>query len=168
VYNDVTKFYESRRKYILFVVGYIRSFLVQLDAFCFFRGKEISCLCGCVTHNARIMHLPVGKCKAIPLQAFTGPWGSSRLRFLQFPHNWHMKVVRLSVLCTGRLYPQEGFLVLISVRSWADPRATMRSRLVEWMNVLGHLWNNNWHGKTEGHHKILCKHHFLSQKYHVD
>jgi len=62
-----------------------------------------------------------GKGKAVPLQASTVPESS------QIWWQRHRIVVRLSALSTGRLYPQEILLVLISVRGWVDPRAIVRS-----------------------------------------
>jgi hypothetical protein len=56
----------------------------------------------------------VSESKAIPLQALTGPEGSRRLRLPDFKTIG--KVVKLSAPRTCRLYPQEIFLALISVR----------------------------------------------------
>jgi hypothetical protein len=46
------------------------------------------------------------KANAVPLQTWTGAWGPRILRLQGFWDNRHMKVVRLSNLSTGRLYPQ--------------------------------------------------------------
>jgi hypothetical protein len=66
------------------------------------------------------------KGKAIPLQAWTGPEGSRRFRLPDFKTVGKWRWLRLSALSTGRLYPQETFLVLIYVRGWVELRAIVR------------------------------------------
>ena len=51
-------------------------------------------------------------------QSLHTSWGFREAEAPRFQYNRHMKVVRLSAVCTGYLYHQEIFLILISVWGW--------------------------------------------------
>ena len=61
----------------------------------------------CLNDNEMVPvdHIFTGKGKAIPLQAWTSTGGFQELEARIFQDNRHMKVVGLSALRTGRIYP---------------------------------------------------------------
>jgi len=71
-------------------------------------------LCGNTRHFVTVFHImSYGPCLRFPVKQshyrpVTDPEGSRRLRLQEFLENRRMKVVRLSALRTGRLYPLPG------------------------------------------------------------
>ena len=62
--------------------------------------------------------------KAIPVQTWTGPEGSNRLRLPEYLDSWHMKVVRFWALYINCVYPPGNtpqYLFLLQAVSTPQP-----------------------------------------------
>jgi hypothetical protein len=96
-------------------------------------GQPATCTSTCTTLGFRHFIIYWIKGKSVPLQAWSGPELSRKLRFpdLMTTAQGGGKVVSLKH--RPHLPPQEILLVLISVSGWVDPRAIVWSEgLCQW------------------------------------
>jgi hypothetical protein len=92
-------------------------------------------------------------CLSNPIQACTGPYGSRSLSLPERLDNRHMKVVRLSALRIGRLYPREdmhdthfrrrlsrpqGYIAVGRIKSMKNPQNPIgnRTRYIELFKLI--------------------------------
>jgi hypothetical protein len=87
---------------------------------CYVRRFKSQCYIVSARKRETTLHTHAAKGKRVPLQAWTGPWGSRRFRIPEFLDNQNMEVVMLSALCTCRLYPPGASLS--EVTPWGGPR----------------------------------------------